>query len=93
MIAKSVGSITKTSLKKLRLRFKEYGCPDYGGVIRNYGTTVICFIFKIIKPDTRFGVSNSKYLIEKSTLAKFGNNFKYLLDDMTSNYSIILEEG
>ena len=29
--------------------------------------------------------------IEKSTLNKFGNNVKYLLDGMYSNYSIIID--
>ena len=49
-------------------------------------------IFKIIKPATRIGVSNLKYEIEKANLAKFGNNVKYLLDDISSNYSIIIDK-
>ena len=50
-------------------------------------------IFKNINPATRIGVSNLKYEIEKSTLAKFGNNAKELLDDMSSNYSIFIDKG
>ena len=46
---------------------------------------MLYFIFKRINPDTRIGVSNLKDEIEKSTLAKIGNNLKYLLDDMSSN--------
>ena len=49
-------------------------------------------IFKIINPATRIGVSNLKDEIEKSTLAKFGNNLKDLLDDISSNYSIIIDK-
>ena len=43
---------------------------------------MIYLIFKSINPDTRIAVSNLKDEIDKSTLAKFGNNIKYLLDDM-----------
>ena len=79
------GSITKTSLKKLRLHHGEYEWTGYGGLVRNDGHNMICLILKIINTDTRIGFSNLKYEIEKATLAKFGNNVKYLLDDMSSN--------
>ena len=49
-------------------------------------------LFKSINPDTRIGVSNLKDEIEKSTLANFGHNVKDLLDDMSSNYSIIINK-
>ena len=39
------------------------------------------------------GVSNLKYEIDKATLAKFGNNVKDLIDDMSYSYSIIINEG
>ena len=59
----------------------------------NYGTTMLYLIFKPTNPDTRIGVSNLKYEIEKSTLDKFGNNFKDILDGMSSNYTIIVDKG
>ena len=46
---------------------------------------MIYLLFKIINTDKSIGVSNLKYEIEKSTLAKFGNNIKYIIDDMSSN--------
>ena len=49
---------------------------------------MIYILFKIINPDKSIGVYNLKDEIEKSTLAKFGNNIKYIIDDMSSNYSI-----
>ena len=49
-------------------------------------------MFKSIKPATRIGVSSQKYEIEKANLSKFGNNVKYLLDDMSSNYYIIIDK-
>ena len=49
--------------------------------------------FKSINPATSIGVSNLKYDIYKSTLAKFINHVKDLLDDMSSNYSIVLDKG
>ena len=41
------------------------------------------FLFKIISPATRIGASNLNYEIVKTKLAKFGNNVKYLLDEMS----------
>ena len=58
--------------------------------MRDDGTTMFYLIFKNINPDARIGVSNLKYDIEKSTLAKFGNNIKDLPDDMYSNYPTII---
>ena len=52
---------------------------------------MIYLLFKSINPDKSIGVSNLKDEIEKSTLAKFGNNIKDLLDDMSSNYSINID--
>ena len=44
---------------------------------------MIYLIFKSINPYTSIGVYNLKDDIEKSTLSKFGNNVKDLLDDMS----------
>ena len=54
---------------------------------------MIYLLFKSTKSATRIGVSNLKYEIEKSTLSKFGNNVKDLFDEMSSNYSIIIDKG
>ena len=54
---------------------------------------MIYLLFKSINPDTIIGVSNLKYEIGKATLAKFGNNVKDLIDDMSYSYSIIIDEG
>ena len=62
-------------------------------LISNDGPTMIYIVSKSINPATRIGVSNLKYEIEKATLAKFGKNVKDLLDDMSSNYSIIIYKG
>ena len=51
------------------------------------------FLLKSIKPYTRIGLSNLKDEIEKSTLDKFGNNVKDLIDDMPSDYSVITDKG
>ena len=50
-------------------------------------------IFKSINPATRIGVSNLKDEIDKANIAKFVNNLKDLLDDISSNNSIILDNG
>ena len=50
MIAEEIdGSITKTSLKKLRLHCGVYERTDAGALIINYGTTMIYLILKSIK--------------------------------------------
>ena len=54
---------------------------------------MIYLLFKRINPATIIGASNRKDEFDKATLAKFGNNIKYLLDDMYSNYSIIIDKG
>ena len=59
----------------------------------NDGLTMLYLIFKIMNSDTRIGISDLKYEIEKATLSKFGNNVKDLLDDISSNYSTILDKG
>ena len=48
-------------------------------------------LLKSTNPDTRIGVSNRKYGTDKATLAKFGKNVKYYLDDISSNYFIIID--
>ena len=94
MIVQAIeGSITNIYLNKLRVHCGEYGWTDYGGLIRKDGPTIPCLVFKSINLATRIGVSNLKYDIDKSTLAKFGNNVKDLLDNMSSNYSIIIDKG
>ena len=54
---------------------------------------MLYLLFNIINPATRIGVSNLKYEIEKATLAKFVNNVNDLLDNMSSNYYIIIDKG
>ena len=54
---------------------------------------MVYLLFKSINPDIMIGVSNLKYEIDKATLAKFGNNVKDLIDDMSYSYSIIIYEG
>ena len=94
MIAKAVEElITNTYIKKLRLHHEEYTWIDDGVLVRNDGHTMLCLIFKIINSNTSIGVSNLKYEIEKANLAKFGNNVKYLLGEMSSNQSIIIDKG
>ena len=87
------GSIAKTYLKKFRLHRVEYEWDDTGGLIKNYGPTILYLLFKSIKPATIIGVSNLKYEIDKVNLAKSENNVKDLLYDMSSNYSTIIDIG
>ena len=54
---------------------------------------MLYLVFKNINPDTRIGVSNLEYEIEKSILSKFGNNIKDLLDEHDSKYPIIIDKG
>ena len=94
MISKAIEvSITKTSLIKIRLFQREYEWADDGSIIRNDVSTMLYILFKRINPATRIGVSNLKDEIDKTTLAKFGNNLKDLLDDMSSNYTTIIDKG
>ena len=53
---------------------------------------MIYLLFKSINLYISINVSNLKYEIEKTTLANFGNNVKELLDDMFSNYSIVIDK-
>ena len=46
-----------------------------------------------MNPDIRIIVSNIRYEIDKTNIAKLGNNVKYLLDWMYSNYTIIIDKG
>ena len=52
---------------------------------------MIYLLFKSTNTDKSIDVSNLKDELEKTTLAKFGNNIKDLLDDMSSNYSINID--
>ena len=54
---------------------------------------MLYIIFKSINPDIMIGFSNLKDEIEKSTLSKFGTNVKDLIDEMSSNYTIIIDKG
>ena len=93
MISISIkGLITKTSLNKVRLHRGVYKCKNSRRIISNYGPTLIYLLFKIINPAKNIGVSNLKDEIDKATLDKFGNNVKELLDEIYSNYSIILNK-
>ena len=53
---------------------------------------MIYLLFKTINSDTSIGVSNLKGEIEKANFDKFGDNVKELLDDMSSNYNIIIDK-
>ena len=53
---------------------------------------MIYLVLKGIRPATTIGVSNLIDEIEKSTRAKFVNNLKDLLHDLSSNYLIILDK-
>ena len=93
IISKSIeGSITKTSLNKLIIHRREYKWSEDGGLIRNSVPTMIDLLLKSIKSATSIGDSNLKYHIEKATSDHFGNNIKYLIDDMSSNITIIIEK-
>ena len=86
MISKAIQvSITKTSLNKLSLHRVECEWAESGDLIMNDGPTIPHLLFKCINPDTSTSVSNLKYQIEISTLDKFVNNVKDILDDMSSN--------
>ena len=87
------GSITLTSLQKHRLHLEEHECIDAGGLIRNGGPIMIYLLFKSINPSTSIGLSNLKYEIDNTILAKFDNSTKYLLDGISSNYNIIIDKG
>ena len=94
MISRAIeGSITKISLIfKIRFHFGGYEWTDDWDLKSNNVTTILYLIFKSINPDKRIVVSNLKYEIERTALAKFVNNVKSLLDDMCSNYSIIIDK-
>ena len=61
-------SMTNTSVKKLRLHQREYEWADYGGLINNDVPAIIYLLLKSINPETRIGIPNLKYEIEKETL-------------------------
>ena len=59
MIAKAIeDSITKISLNTFRLHRGEYEWDDTGGIISNYGPTMLYILFKITNPAKMIGVSN-----------------------------------
>ena len=94
MISKEIdGSNTNNSLKKIRLHRGKYEWADAGVLIRNYGPTMLYLLLKTSNLDTRIGVSNLKYETNKEIQDKFSNNIKDLLDDISSNYSIIIDKG
>ena len=66
MIAKAIyGSMKNIYLKKLMVHQREYVQADTGGLIINYGTTMLYLIFKIVNPATNIAFSNLKYVIDK----------------------------
>ena len=94
MIAKAIDrSIIKKSLKTLGLHSRVYEWTDAWSLIRNYEPILIYLIFKSINQAKMIGISNLKGEIDKATLDKFGNNIKDLLDDISSNYLIIIYKG
>ena len=86
MITKAInGSIINTYIKKIKVHWGEYELSDNGGIIRNNGPTMIYLLFKSINRDTRIGVYDLNYEIEKETITKFGNNITDFLDEMYSS--------
>ena len=65
--------------------FKNLAIIDLSISYFRFETTIIYLIFKRINPATSIVVSNLKYDIDKSIIAKFLNNVKDLLDYMFSN--------
>ena len=94
MISKAIEvSISNTYPKKLWLLLNEQEWECAGGIIWTGGTTVIYLLFNIINTSTCIGISNLKDNIQKSILSKFRNNIKDILDNMSSNYTIIINKG
>ena len=94
MIAKAIeGHITKQSMKKLRLENRFYEWKGADGTVRNDGPTMLYLLLKSVNPATRIGLSNLKEEIEKATLARFNNNVNDLLNNMSGNYTTILQKG
>ena len=54
---------------------------------------MIYLLLKIFNLFTRIYLSNLKYEIEKATLSNSGSIIKDLLDDMSLNYSLIIDKG
>ena len=66
MISKETELSNKTTFhKKLRLHRREYKSADTGGIIWNYGPTMLYLILKTTIPDIKVGVSNQKDEIMK----------------------------
>ena len=83
MIAKSIeGSITKIYLKTLGIFVGDYEWADNGGLIRNDGPTMLYLPLKIINFDTSIGFSDLKDEVYIGTLAKFGTNAKYFIEEI-----------
>ena len=59
----------------------DFELADTGGLIRIDGPTTIYLLSKSTNPTTGVVVSNIKYEIDNTTLSKFGNNIKDILDD------------
>ena len=57
------------------------------------GTTMIFLIFKFTNITKKMVVSNLKYETDRETISKFLNKVKDLLDDISSNYTIIIDKG
>ena len=64
-----------------------------GGLIRTYVPMMLYLTFKSINPKTRIGVSNPKETFERSKISKIGNNMTDILDEIYSNYTIIIDKG
>ena len=64
-----------------------------GGLIRTNVPMMLYLTFKSINPKTRIGISNPKEKIERATISKIGNNMTDILDEIYSNYTIIIDKG
>ena len=58
---------------------------------RSDEATIIYLLLIIINPETRMGVSKLKDEIEKETISKFDNNVNSIIDGMSSNYTISID--
>ena len=53
---------------------------------------MLYLLFKIIIHTTSLGIYKLKDKIEKTAISKFGNNVEDILDEIYSNYTIIINK-
>ena len=92
-LRKIEGFITKASRKKLRVHLRIHEWAHDGGVIMKYRPIIFYTLFKSTNPSARIGFFNLKSKIDKSALVRFGISVQGILDNMSSNYTIVIDEG